>query len=79
MQDLTLIFFILSIALFIARYPIKKLGIDFLCAVTSMCALVLQLQDETIPADSLLIFLLPIILIIMLTFVKLAYGAKTNF
>ena len=78
METFTIIMLCLSIGLFLARYPLKSGGVDFLCACVSMCALVAGLKDPTIPPENLIICILPLILIVMLTLINLMFGTEKS-
>lgn len=69
---------LLAFGLFLVRYKIKKSGVDFLSAIVSLCATLLVLQDPTIPGDKLMIVLMPVILILFLTFISLMFGNRSD-
>ena len=74
MEELTVCMMILSIALFVSRYFVKRAGADFVCVIMAICTSVLMLKDTTISPDILLPVLMPMILIIMLVFLNLMMG-----
>lgn len=78
MEMLTLVLLCLSIGLFLARYPIKHEGADFLTACVGMCTIVACLQDPSIPPENLILVILPAIVVVMLTLVSLAFGNEKN-
>lgn len=69
---------LLAIGLFVVRYKIKKSGVDFLAAIMSLCATMLVLQDSTIPEGKLMIVLMPMVLILFLTFIHLMFSNKSD-
>lgn len=75
MDELTACMMIISIALFVARYVVKRPGVDFVCVIMAICTTVLMLKDTTIPSDILLPVLMPMILIVMLVFLNLMLGS----
>lgn len=78
MEDLTLFMFAFSIGLFLVRYLIKKSGVDFLSAIMNICTTLLILRDESVPSEDLLLFLSPVLLMLMLTFVHLMFSNKRD-
>ena len=78
MEEITMLMMILTIALFVVRYVIRKSGVDFLSAIMGLCSTIQILQDETIPDNQLLLMLMPMFLIVLLTFVHLMFSNKSD-
>lgn len=76
MEDLTQLFIIMSICLFVVRYFVKKSGTDFLSAIFSLCTTIMIFQDGTIPDNQRLVVFMPVFLILMLSFVRLMFSKK---
>lgn len=76
MEELTVLFLILTIGLFLVRYALKKNGVNYLAAVMGICTLVVVLKDHSIAEDYLLIVLLPVVLIVFLTLTNLMFGGR---
>lgn len=74
MQDIVIIMFMASMGIFLARFVIKKMGVDLFCGVFSLCTLLLMIKDTTIPTDDLALFSIPEIMILMFTFIHAALG-----
>lgn len=78
MQDIVIIMMCLSIGIYIVRFALKYAGIDLLCGIFSVCTLLLLLKDTTIPNDDVVLFAIPEILILMLTFIHLSMGRSKD-
>ena len=76
MEDLVLVFIVLSVSLFVLRYVIKHVGIDFLTAMLSLSSLTMVLQDPTIPQKYHIACVLILGLICLLSFFSLAVGNR---
>lgn len=77
MEEITLILMILSIVLYVTSRVVKNSGIDFLTAIVSLCTVAYTLMDGSIEGEvDLLIFLLPSVFIVFMSFISLAFGDK---
>lgn len=61
MEDITLYFMLIAFAVFIAAFILKNRVIWFFTMILSVIGVCLILQDSTVPADKIMLFLIPLI------------------
>lgn len=77
MQELSLLMMLLSIGLFLARYLIRKPGVDYLTVIVSVSSAAMLMKDDTLDAgvDFLMVFL-PVLFVMMLSISHIAFDKK---
>lgn len=65
MLELSIILLLLPIALFVARFVIKKKEINWLTFVSGICGISALLIDDTIDSQTMVIAIMPLILVTM--------------
>lgn len=63
MQELSIILLIVPMALFIIRFVVKKVEINWLTFITGICGICAFLIDETIDTQTMVIAIMPLILV----------------
>lgn len=61
MEELTIIFLIAALMAFVVAVVAKNRVLWFFDMILSVIALCLILQDSTVPADNLILFLIPVV------------------
>lgn len=74
METVSIIMLCVAIGVYLARYAVKTKGADIISGVISACATMVIIQDTTIANDQLILFVLPTIAMLMLTFIHIAFG-----
>lgn len=74
METVSIVMLCVAIAVYIIRCVVKFKGVDIVAGVISACATMLIIQDTTIPSDQLILYVLPTISILLLTFLHIAFG-----
>ena len=65
MQELSIIFLLMPLGLFVVRFIVKKTEINWATFVTGICGICALLIDETIDAQTMVIAMMPLILVTM--------------
>ena len=65
MQELSIILLILPIALFVIRFVVKRVEINWVTFITGICGICAFLIDETIDTQTMVIAIMPLILVTM--------------
>ena len=67
MNELTVLFFMLSIGLFLVRYFLKEADkVNWLTFFTSMIGICCVLSDESLIGDDMIFMLVPMIFVVMM-------------
>lgn len=74
MEIVSIVMFCVAIGVYLARYAVKTKGADILAGVLSACATALIIMDTSIPSDQLILFVLPTVTMLFMTFVHIAFG-----
>ena len=74
MEVISIVLFCIAIGVYLARYVVRTKGADILAGVLSACATMGIIQDVTIPSDQLILFVLPMVTILFMTFIHIAFG-----
>lgn len=74
METISIVMLCVAIGVYLARYAVKTKGADIISGVISACATMILIQDTTIPNEQLILFVLPTIAMLMLTFIHIAFG-----
>lgn len=61
MEELTIIFLVAALMAFVVAVVAKNRVLWFFDMILSVVALCLILQDSTVPADNLILFLIPVV------------------
>lgn len=65
MEVIVIVLMVATMALFLARYALKHIGVDILCLVTGLATFALLIQDTSVPENQIIIIGLPVILCIL--------------
>ena len=65
MLELSIILLLLPIAIFVARFIIRKKEINWLTFVSGVCGICALLIDDTIDSQTMVIAIMPLILVTM--------------
>lgn len=65
MQELSIILLIVPMALFIIRFVVKKVEINWLTFITGICGICALLIDESLETQTMVIAIMPLILVTM--------------
>lgn len=76
METISIVMLCVAIGVYLARYAVKTKGADIISGVISACATMILIQDTTIPNEQLILFVLPTIAMLMLTFIHIAFGTS---
>ena len=63
MQELSIIFLLMPLGLFVVRFIVKKSDINWATFVTGICGICALLIDDTIEAQTMVIAIMPLILV----------------
>ncbi len=74
METISIVMLCVAIGVYLARYAVKTKGADIVSGVLSAVATMILIQDTTIANDQLILFVLPTITMLMLTFIHIAFG-----
>lgn len=79
MEDLTTLFLLLSIGLFVGRYFVRREGMDYLTVLVSVCSMATTMLDSTIAEEHFLILLIPSVFVMMVTLCGLAFDKEKRY
>lgn len=74
MEIVSMVLFCITIGAYLARYKLKTQGADILVGVLSVCTTMCIIQDTTIASDQLILFVMPTITILFMTFIHIMFG-----
>lgn len=78
MDIVSIVLFCITIGAYLARYKVRTKGADILVGVLSICTTMYIIQDTTIVADQLILFIMPPITILFMTFIHIMFGSSKS-
>lgn len=78
MDELVLVFLLLSVGMYVLRYVIRHAGMDFVSAMVSVVTFTMVVQDESIPEKWQLQCIFLVLLLVILSFLGLATGGENQ-
>lgn len=78
MDELVLVFLLLSVGTYVLRYVIRHAAMDFLSAIVSVATFTMVVQDESIPEKWQLQCIFLVLLLVILSFLGLATGGDNK-
>ena len=76
MGEILIILFLASIGIFLARYAIRASGVEYLCMIISLMALLASILDESLSSQEHAFFFFPCLFMMMISALSLTNGKK---